>query len=70
MENEELNQAQEAPALDTKAFDRINARLDAIEAKAQRPGVAVTGPTVTAEQKAFGNYLRRGTIWTTWTARP
>lgn len=66
MEDQDLNPAQEAakaadaPQLDTKALDRINARLDAIEAKAQRPGVATTGPVESAEQKAFGSYLRRG----------
>lgn len=66
MEDQELTPAQEAhkvanaPQIDTKAFDRINARLDAIEAKAQRPGVATTGPVEGAERKAFVEYLRTG----------
>lgn len=70
MENEDLiddqtdpNTPANDPQIDTKAFDEIKARLDKIEAKANRPqGVHVTGPTdgATDEQKAFGSFLRRG----------
>ncbi|WP_306113267.1 MULTISPECIES: phage major capsid protein [unclassified Roseovarius] len=68
MENEEeIENGQNTPAndpqIDTKAFDEIKARLDKIEAKANRPqGVHVTGPVngQTDEQKAFGSFLRRG----------
>lgn len=49
-----------APTLDTKALDKITARLDSLEAKAARPGIHVTGPAVTTEQKAFGSFLRVG----------
>lgn len=61
MENEDQTQtqAQPAPSLDTKALDAITARLDAIEAKAQRPGITAA-PTIAPETKAFGNYLRLG----------
>jgi HK97 family phage major capsid protein/HK97 family phage prohead protease len=49
------------PAIDTKALEAITARLDKIEAKANRPGVAVTGPAEpTLERKAFQHFLRRG----------
>ena len=49
------------PAVDTKAFDTVKARLDQLEAKAARPqGVHITGPVASTEQKAFGNFLRRG----------
>ncbi|HHW34343.1 MAG TPA: phage major capsid protein [Paracoccus solventivorans] len=66
MEDQDLNPAQEtpkvanAPQIDTKALDKITQRLDQLEAKAQRPGVTTTGPVESAEQKAFGSYLRRG----------
>lgn len=51
--------ANDAPAADTKAFEEVKARLDKMEAKANRPqGVHVTSPDV--ETKAFGNFLRRG----------
>jgi len=50
-----------APTIDTKAFDEIKARLDKMEAKANRPqGVHITGPVTDPETKAFGNFLRRG----------
>lgn len=52
--------ANDAPAADTKGFDEIKARLDKMEAKANRPqGVHVTGAD-NVEVKAFGNFLRRG----------
>ena len=63
---EATNQAQEAahaanaPQIDTKAFDAVKARLDALEAKAARPGAHVTGPSATTEQKAFRTFLRTG----------
>lgn len=68
MENEDLINDQpdpktpaNAPQIDTKAFEAIVARLDKIEAKANRPqGVHITGPVAEAETKAFGNFLRRG----------
>ncbi|TYB85521.1 phage major capsid protein [Oceaniovalibus sp. ACAM 378] len=50
-----------APLIDTKAFDEINARLDRMEAKTSRPqGVHVTGPVANPERKAFESFLRRG----------
>ncbi|MCA1286256.1 phage major capsid protein [Salipiger bermudensis] len=54
--------ANDAPSIDTKAFDRINARLDAIEAKANRPAVSgVTNPLMGShEVKAFTHYLSTG----------
>ncbi|WP_279627808.1 HK97 family phage prohead protease [Thioclava nitratireducens] len=62
MEQEET--PAQAPQIDTKAFDEIKARLDKIEAKANRPGVAVTGiqSSVMAqdEVKAFSSFLRSG----------
>ncbi|MEH6521104.1 phage major capsid protein [Sulfitobacter sp.] len=74
MENEEIQKmidasiaaatpANDAPEADTKAFDAVQKRLDTLEAKAQRPqGVYVTGADTEtkADQKAFGNFLRRG----------
>ena len=53
--------ANDAPAADTKAFEEVKARLDKMEAKANRPqGVHIAGPTDNVEGKAFGNFLRRG----------
>ncbi len=50
-----------APHIDTKAFDEIKARLDKMEAKANRPqGVHITQRDDKIESKAFGSYLRRG----------
>ncbi len=52
-----------APAIDTKAFDEIKARLDAMEAKSNRPGgVQITTPAIhnVDETKAFDGYLRNG----------
>ncbi|KGJ13602.1 phage major capsid protein [Paracoccus sanguinis] len=66
MENEDLAPkadtapANDAPVIDTKAFEAIRSRLDQLEAKAARPGVHVTGPTTSTEQKAFGSFLRIG----------
>lgn len=62
MENELNPQEQapaNAPAIDTKAFDAMKARLDALEAKAARPGATVV-TAAPIEVKAFGNYLRLG----------
>ena len=51
----------EPPKADQKAFDAVVKRLDAMEAKANRPqGVHITGPVADEETKAFGNFLRRG----------
>lgn len=62
MEQEET--PAQAPQIDTKAFDEIKARLDKIEAKANRPGVAVTGiqsPVMAQDEvKAFSTFLRTG----------
>lgn len=51
-----------APQIDTKAYDAIVARLDKMEAKANRPqGVHITGPVADGfERKAFEAFLRRG----------
>jgi HK97 family phage prohead protease len=55
--------ANDAPQADTKAFDAINARLDKMEAKSNRPGVQVVAADAPkAEVKAFGTYLRRGAV--------
>lgn len=72
MENEDLAPkaatipANDAPVIDTKALDRITARLDAIEAKAARPGVTVTGShnpiLADDERKSFITYVRSGVI--------
>ncbi len=55
--------ANDAPQVDTKAFDKINARLDRLEAKGNRPP-RITGdvnPIMGAEEvKSFTNYLRTG----------
>ena len=50
------------PAADTKAFEAVKQRLDALEVKAARPqGVLITGPAlIKPEQKAFETFLRRG----------
>lgn len=69
MENEEIEQvaatipANDAPQIDTKAFDEIKARLDKMEAKSNRPqGVQITSPAIhnVDETKAFDGYLRNG----------
>ncbi|WP_420002905.1 phage major capsid protein [Arenibacterium sp. LLYu02] len=54
--------ANDAPSIDTKAFDRINARLDAIEAKGNRPAViGAANPLMGAQEvKAFNDFLRTG----------
>lgn len=54
--------ANDAPSIDTKAFDRINARLDAIEVKGNRPAViGASNPLMSAQEvKAFTHYLSTG----------
>ena len=53
--------ANDAPQADTNAFDAVQKRLDAIEAKANRPqGVHVTTGDDDTEAKAYGSFLRRG----------
>lgn len=55
--------ANDAPAVDLKAFETIRNRLDALEAKAARShGVTITGPAIHTgdERKAFTDYLRTG----------
>ena len=53
--------ANDAPEADTKAFDALKQRLDAMEAKANRPqGVHVIKADDNTEGKAFGSFLRRG----------
>ena len=52
--------ANDAPEADTKAFEDVKARLDKMEAKANRPqGVHIAGPEK-QEGKAFDSFLRRG----------
>ena len=48
------------PAADTKAFEAVKQRLDALEVKASRPqGALITGPTVIKpDQKAFVSFLQ------------
>ncbi|SFI84438.1 phage major capsid protein [Celeribacter neptunius] len=67
MENEDIEtnepEAKAAPAnapqMDTKAFDRVNARLDALEAKSNRPtGAPAIVNGQKPEQKAFVSYLQ------------
>ncbi len=52
-------ETKQAPAIDTKAFDRINARLDAIEARAARPAVTgIQNPVMgETETKDFAAYI-------------
>lgn len=66
MENEEIEDehqpstpANDAPQIDTKAFDEIKARLDRIEAKANRPRVVSDDKTImdAEETKSFARYL-------------
>jgi HK97 family phage major capsid protein/HK97 family phage prohead protease len=53
--------ANEATQVDLKSFDEIKARLDRMEAKANRPqGVHITGPNGAPERKAYDAFLRRG----------
>ena len=54
--------ANDAPGIDTKAFEKIVARLDKIEAKGNRPAPAIIGTAKpgTIEAKAFESFLRRG----------
>lgn len=60
--SEEVKPPANAPEIDTKAFEAIRDRLDKLEAKANRPGVIVTGPDASAERKAFVNFLQGGEI--------
>lgn len=62
MENDIKTPANDAPQIDTKAFDEIKARLDRMEAKANRPqGVHIVSPAlITPERKAYESFLRRG----------
>lgn len=50
-----------APLFDTKAFDAMKARLDQLEAKANRPqGAHVSGAVIAPERKAFVSFLQGG----------
>ncbi|MFC2967724.1 phage major capsid protein [Acidimangrovimonas pyrenivorans] len=72
VENEEIeieekaatpaNDTQQVPQIDAKAFNEIKARLDKIEAKANRPRITGTpDPVIGAEEvKAFTHYLSTG----------
>lgn len=57
MENEDQTTPANAPQIDTKAFDEVKARLDKLEAKANRPGAPaiVQGEP---ERKAFMSFLQ------------
>jgi HK97 family phage major capsid protein/HK97 family phage prohead protease len=59
VENDETKTPANVPEIDTKTFDRINARLDQLEAKGNRLGAPaiVQG---SEERKAFVSFLRRG----------
>ncbi|ETD84173.1 phage major capsid protein [Rhodobacter capsulatus] len=61
---EQEDTAAQVPQIDTKAFDEIKARLDKLEAKTNRPSLAVTGvqsPIMAADEvKGFVHYLRTG----------
>lgn len=50
----------EIEALTAKKFDEVKSRLDAMEAKANRPGAPAIVQGDTAEKKAFTSYLRVG----------
>lgn len=52
--------ANDAPQIDTKAFDAVVARLDKIEAKANRPQGVHIANAVAPERKSFETFLRRG----------
>ncbi len=68
MENEELTQevkaqtpANDAPQIDTKAFNAIVSRLDKLEAKSNRPGApAIVNGKAETEKKAFVDFIRTG----------
>lgn len=66
MENEDLAPkadtvpANEAPVIDIKAFDAMKARLEALELKAQRPGVSAPAIVANDERKSFDAFLRTG----------
>ena len=70
MENEDLIDDQKndpqtpanAPQIDTKAFDEIKARLDKMEAKANRPRIShASNPVMGSDEvKAFIGFLRTG----------
>lgn len=60
--SEEVEPPANAPEIDLKAFEAIRDRLDKLEAKANRPGVIITGPDATAERKAFVSFLQGGDI--------
>ncbi|MFG1201745.1 phage major capsid protein [Xanthobacter aminoxidans] len=47
-------------ATETKGFDKLNDRLDKIEAKMNRPAGGERKEEPSAERKAFGTYLRHG----------
>ncbi|WP_024278289.1 phage major capsid protein [Xanthobacter sp. 126] len=48
------------PQPETKGFDKLNDRLDKIEAKMNRPGIITEQGSRTPEQKAFETFLRSG----------
>ncbi|WP_127559075.1 phage major capsid protein [Nioella ostreopsis] len=52
--------ANDAPEADTKAFEEIKARLDKMEAKANRPQGVHIATGAETERKAYENFLRRG----------
>lgn len=58
-EEPKMDPKDEAPSIDLKAFEEMKTRLGALEAKANRPGVAATAP-VDLTQKAFASFLRIG----------
>ena len=69
MENElenEQTEAKAAPVIDQKAFDAMKARLDKLEAKANRPKADNNNHPVATndneERKAFTDYLRTGRV--------
>lgn len=59
VEIDDTNTPANVPQIDTKAFDEVKARLDKLEAKGNRPGVIITGPTGN-ERKAFVSFLQGG----------
>jgi HK97 family phage major capsid protein/HK97 family phage prohead protease len=58
--NEMENDIVVAPAIDTKALDKVVARLEQVEAKLNRPAIITADNAVSDERKAFVEFARKG----------